>query len=137
MHFLLIQKSGQYQINIATFTKEFNAKSDQIYEKGIPLNVKIYKYGDKTYDVDIRGPILGTMIKNITSEAGEILTEDLYDLCLAHMKKVGGTPEVAARNVMGYLNSCRPRPKIVDKASVPKEEKAAAPKDSKAKGKAK
>lgn len=106
---------GQHQINIGAFTKDFNAKSDAIYEKGIPLGVKIYKYSDKTYDMFISGPLLTPIIRNVLGDSDEILIEELYDIALAHSKKLKVDPMRSARTVLGSLATYRPQIKIVDK----------------------
>ena len=56
------------------------------------------------------------MIKSAANEQDEIAIEDLYDVCVAHKKKIKvDSVQKSARTVLGYLSTFRPPPKIVDK----------------------
>jgi large subunit ribosomal protein L11 len=41
---------------MAEFCKQFNEKSDTLWEKGVPLSVRLSAYSDRSFKFDIRSP---------------------------------------------------------------------------------
>ena len=50
------QALGPLGINMAEFCKQFNEKSEPMYEKGVPLRVRLSAYSDRSFKFDIRSP---------------------------------------------------------------------------------
>ena len=57
------QSLGPLGINMAEFCKQFNDRSQQIYEKDIPLSVRLTALSDRTFTFDIRSPPTSYLIK--------------------------------------------------------------------------
>ncbi len=56
---------GQRGVNIMEFCKQFNEKTQNLpnIEKGTPLSVEIFVYGDKSFKFIIKGPPVSVLIK--------------------------------------------------------------------------
>jgi large subunit ribosomal protein L11 len=56
---------GQRGVNIMEFCKQFNAATEKLpnIEKGTPLSVEIFVYGDKSFKFIIKGPPASILIK--------------------------------------------------------------------------
>lgn len=50
------QALGPLGINMAEFCKQFNEISENLYEKGTPLGVRLSAYSDRTFKFDVRSP---------------------------------------------------------------------------------
>ena len=50
------QALGPLGINMAEFCKQFNERSESLYEKGVPLGVQLSAYSDRSFTFDIRSP---------------------------------------------------------------------------------
>ncbi|KAL3771198.1 hypothetical protein ACHAW5_008906 [Stephanodiscus triporus] len=50
------QALGPLGINMAEFCKQFNERSEPMYEKGVPLGVRLSAYSDRSFKFDIRSP---------------------------------------------------------------------------------
>ena len=58
---------GQRGVNIMEFCKQFNEKTQNLpnIEKGTPLSVEIFVYGDKSFKFIIKGPPVSVLIKRV------------------------------------------------------------------------
>jgi len=116
---------GQYQLNIVTFCKEFNAKTSAEWEKGIPLPVKIKRYANKSYEMIIKPPTLKNLLNQVITETDEVTIEDLFWVCQIHSINQGWDPiKQGAPCLFGSLNSWHKRISIIDKKVGPKVIKA-------------
>lgn len=50
------QALGPLGINMAEFCKQFNERSETMYEKGVPLGVKLSAFSDRSFKFDVRSP---------------------------------------------------------------------------------
>mmetsp|Transcript_15938 Transcript_15938/g.34502 ORF Transcript_15938/g.34502 Transcript_15938/m.34502 type:complete len:155 (-) Transcript_15938:60-524(-) len=50
------QALGPLGINMAEFCKQFNEKSETMYEKGVPLGVRLSAFSDRSFKFDVRSP---------------------------------------------------------------------------------
>ena len=50
------QALGPLGINMAEFCKQFNEKSEALWEKGVPLSVRLSAFSDRSFKFDIRSP---------------------------------------------------------------------------------
>ena len=50
------QALGPLGINMAEFCKQFNEASENLYEKGTPVGVKLSAFSDRTFKFDVRSP---------------------------------------------------------------------------------
>ena len=57
------QALGPLGINMAQFCKEFNEKSDALYEKNTPLGVQLSAMSDRSYTFEIRSPPTAWLLK--------------------------------------------------------------------------
>lgn len=57
------QALGPLGINMAEFCKQFNEKSETLYEKGVPLAVLMSAYTDRSFKFEIRSPPTSYLIK--------------------------------------------------------------------------
>ena len=70
------QSLGPLGINMAEFCKQFNDRSQQIYEKDVPLSVRLTALSDRTFTFDIRSPPTSYLIKKAVGiEKGPIKTQ--------------------------------------------------------------
>lgn len=57
------QALGPLGINMAQFCKEFNEKSEAIYERDTPLRVELRAKSDRSYTFDVRSPPTAWLVK--------------------------------------------------------------------------
>jgi large subunit ribosomal protein L11 len=57
------QALGPLGINMAQFCKDFNEKSETMYEKETPLRVNLRAMSDRSYTFDIRSPPTAFLVK--------------------------------------------------------------------------
>ena len=57
------QALGPLGINMAQFCKDFNEKSESLYERDTPLRVELRAMSDRTYEFDIRSPPTAWLVK--------------------------------------------------------------------------
>ena len=57
------QALGPLGINMAQFCKEFNEKSEVLYEKETPLRVELRAMSDRSYTFEIRSPPTAYLVK--------------------------------------------------------------------------
>ncbi|KAL3922704.1 MAG: hypothetical protein SGILL_002060 [Bacillariaceae sp.] len=57
------QALGPLGINMAQFCKEFNEKSENLYEKETPLRVELRAMSDRSYTFEIRSPPTSFLVK--------------------------------------------------------------------------
>jgi large subunit ribosomal protein L11 len=50
------QALGPLGINMAEFCKQFNEVTENMYEKGTPLGVRLLAYNDRSFKFDVRSP---------------------------------------------------------------------------------
>ena len=50
------QALGPLGINMAEFCKQFNEVTENMYEKGTPLGVRLSAFNDRTFKFDVRSP---------------------------------------------------------------------------------
>lgn len=50
------QALGPLGINMAEFCKQFNEASENLYEKGTPVGVRLSAFSDRTFKFDVRSP---------------------------------------------------------------------------------
>jgi ribosomal protein L11 len=70
---------GQYQIDINSFCKEFNDKTNNML-KGIPVPVVIKRYDNKAYKLKIKQPTINFVVKQLLSDNRQLDVCKLYDL---------------------------------------------------------
>mmetsp|Transcript_13435 Transcript_13435/g.24330 ORF Transcript_13435/g.24330 Transcript_13435/m.24330 type:complete len:159 (+) Transcript_13435:94-570(+) len=56
------QALGPLGINMAEFCKQFNEKTEPMYEKGVPLGVRLSAFSDRSFKFDVRSPPTSYMI---------------------------------------------------------------------------
>jgi large subunit ribosomal protein L11 len=89
------QALGPLGINMAQFCKEFNEKSEILYEKETPLRVRLNAMSDRSYTFDIRSPPTSWLVRKaagmtdgptspnaIATPAGFISPEAIYEIAL-------------------------------------------------------
>lgn len=88
------QALGPLGINMAQFCKEFNEKSETLYEKETPLRVELRAKSDRSYTFEIRSPPTAWLVKraadidkgpnspSIESPSGFITPEMVYNIAL-------------------------------------------------------
>jgi large subunit ribosomal protein L11 len=88
------QALGPLGINMAQFCKDFNEKSEALYEKETPLRVELRAMSDRSYTFAIRSPPTAWLIKkmagidkgpnspSIDKPAGYITPEAIYEIAL-------------------------------------------------------
>lgn len=114
------QALGPLGINMAQFCKDFNEKSEALYEKETPLRVELRAMSDRSYDFSIRSPPTAWLVKKMagidkgpnspTSEeaAGYITPESVYEIALMKQKDDNRWHyplEGIARSVIGTARS--------------------------------
>lgn len=50
------QALGPLGINMAEFCKQFNEKSEHMYEKGVPVSVKLSAFSDRSFKFEVKSP---------------------------------------------------------------------------------
>jgi large subunit ribosomal protein L11 len=89
------QALGPLGINMAQFCKDFNEKSETLYERDTPLGVELRAMSDRSYSFQIRSPPTAWLIKraigmtkgpnspsSMTSPSGFITPEAVYEIAL-------------------------------------------------------
>ncbi|KAG7337813.1 ribosomal protein L11 BL11 [Nitzschia inconspicua] len=88
------QALGPLGINMAQFCKEFNEKSETLYNKETPLRVELRAMSDRSYTFEIRSPPTAWLVKraagidkgptspSIESPSGFITPEMVYQIAL-------------------------------------------------------
>jgi large subunit ribosomal protein L11 len=88
------QALGPLGINMAQFCKEFNEKSETLYEKETPLRVELRAMSDRSYTFEIRSPPTAWLVKraagvdkgpnlpSVESPSGFITPEMVYHIAL-------------------------------------------------------
>jgi large subunit ribosomal protein L11 len=88
------QALGPLGINMAQFCKDFNEKSESLYERDTPLRVELRAMSDRTYEFDIRSPPTAFLVKKAAgvdkgpdapsseTPAGYITPEQVYEIAL-------------------------------------------------------
>ena len=61
---------GQHGVNIMEFCKQFNAKTQQGYEKGMPLPVIITVYADRSFTFIIKTPPASVLLLKLIGRGG-------------------------------------------------------------------
>jgi len=107
---------GQRGLNIVMFTKDFNAKTQDM-EKGAPLPTVITYYTDKSFSFEIKTPPVTYYLKKATGlasgsklpgkeKAGTVTVAQCREIAEAKMKDLNAdTVEQAAKMVMGSARS--------------------------------
>lgn len=114
------QALGPLGINMAQFCKEFNEKSETLYERDTPLRVELRALSDRTYTFDIRSPPTAWLVKqaaevtkgpnapSLDRPSGYITPEAIYEI--AKLKQADGNRwhlplEGVAKSVIGTARS--------------------------------
>jgi len=92
------QALGPLGINMAEFCKQFNDRSEKMYEKDTPLSVRLTALSDRTFTFDVRSPPTSYLIKkaagvekgpnapNVDTPAGFITPEGIYEIAKIKQK---------------------------------------------------
>lgn len=114
------QALGPLGINMAQFCKEFNEKSENLYEKETPLRVELRAMSDRSYTFEIRSPPTSYLVKraagiqkgptdpSIETPMATITPEMVYNIALikqADDNRWHLPLEGIARSVMGTARS--------------------------------
>lgn len=114
------QALGPLGINMSQFCKEFNEKSETLYEKETPLRVELKAMSDRSFTFEIRSPPTAWLIKrasgvakgpnspSIDRPSGFITPEAIYQIALikqADDNRWHLPLEGIARSVMGTARS--------------------------------
>jgi len=115
------QALGPLGINMAQFCKDFNERSDAIYEKETPLRVELKAKSDRSYTFEIRSPPTSWLVRRaagmtqgpnhpraMDSPVGYLTPEMVYEI--AKMKQADDNRwhlplEGIARSVIGTARS--------------------------------
>mmetsp|Transcript_1015 Transcript_1015/g.2958 ORF Transcript_1015/g.2958 Transcript_1015/m.2958 type:complete len:151 (-) Transcript_1015:307-759(-) len=127
------QALGPLGINMAQFCKDFNEKSDTMYERDTPVSVELNALSDRTYTFDIRSPPTSWLIKQSIGmdkgpgspnagkmPSGHITPEAVYEIARIKQKDSHRWHiplEGVARSVLGTAKSMG----VVVKAADPEE----------------
>jgi len=107
---------GQRGLNIVMFTKEFNAKTQDM-EKGTPCPTVITYYSDKSFSFEIKTPPVTYFLKKATGlssgskkpgkeKAGTVTRDQVREIAEAKMKDLNAdTVEQAMKMVEGSARS--------------------------------
>lgn len=115
------QALGPLGINMAEFCKQFNEKTETMYEKGVPLRVLLSAFTDRSFQFKVRAPSTSWLIlqcaglekgpdsPTLDNPAGYITPEAVYEI--AKIKHTDDTMfhlplESVARSVTGTAVSC-------------------------------
>jgi len=87
------QALGPLGINMAEFCKQFNDRTSEKYEPGVPLGVKLAALSDRTFEFEIKTPPTSYLIKRVlkmdkgpsvvppqTSPVATITPEAVYEI---------------------------------------------------------
>lgn len=114
------QALGPLGVNMAMFCKDFNEKSEGLYERDTPLRVELRAMSDRSYEFDIRSPPTAWLVKRAAgidkgpdspspnTPSGFITPEQIYEI--AKIKQSDGNRwhlplEGIARSVIGTAKS--------------------------------
>lgn len=59
------QALGPLGINMAEFCKQFNEKTEPIYEREVPLSVRLHAMSDRSFTFDVRSPPVSYLVKRV------------------------------------------------------------------------
>ena len=59
------QALGPLGINMAQFCKDFNDASSSLYNRDVPLSVRLHALSDRTFKFDIRSPPVSYLVKQV------------------------------------------------------------------------
>jgi large subunit ribosomal protein L11 len=59
------QALGPLGINMAEFCKQFNEKTEPIYERDVPLQVRLHAMSDRSFTFDVRSPPVTYLVKRV------------------------------------------------------------------------
>lgn len=105
---------------MAEFCKQFNEKSETMYEKGVPVSVKLSAFSDRSFKFDVRSPPTSYLIKqaaglekgpaepNPEVASGYITPEAVYEIAkIKHKDEMRWhlPLEGVARSVIGTAKS--------------------------------
>jgi large subunit ribosomal protein L11 len=88
------QALGPLGINMAQFCKDFNEKSESLYERDTPLRVELRAMSDRSYEFSIRSPPTAFLVKKAAgvdkgpnapspeTPSGYITPEQIYEIAL-------------------------------------------------------
>lgn len=114
------QALGPLGINMAQFCKDFNEKSELLYERETPLAVELRAMSDRSYTFSIRSPPTAWLVKQAVgmkmgpnsptpdTPSGFITPEAIYEIALikqADDNRWHLTLEGIARSVIGTARS--------------------------------
>lgn len=57
------QALGPLGVNMAEFCKQFNEKTEPMYEKGVPLSVRLAAYTDRSFKFEVKSPPTSYLIR--------------------------------------------------------------------------
>lgn len=114
------QSLGPLGVNMAQFCKDFNEKSEALYERDTPLRVELRAMSDRSYEFDIRSPPTAWLVKRAAGidkgpnnpspirPSGFITPEQIYQIAV--IKQADGNRwhlplEGIARSVIGTARS--------------------------------
>lgn len=115
------QALGPLGINMAEFCKQFNEKTENMYEKGVPLGVRLSAFTDRSFKFDVRSPPTSYLIlkaaglakgpaaPNPEVASGYITPEAVYEIAkIKHADEMRWhlPLEGVARSVMGTAKTC-------------------------------
>ncbi|CAB9496814.1 50S ribosomal protein L11 [Seminavis robusta] len=116
------QALGPLGINMAEFCKQFNERTEPMYEKDVPLSVKLNAMSDRTFTFQVRSPPTSYLIRrcmgktnekgpsepNIEKPFGYITPEAVYEIAKLKQKddhRWHLPLEGIARSVLGTARS--------------------------------
>ena len=112
---------GPLGINMAEFCKQFNEKSEPMYEKGVPLQVLLSAFSDRSFKFEVRSPPTSYLVMkaagldkgpaqpNPEEASGYITPEQVYEIAkIKHSDEMmwHRPLEGLARSVVGTAVSC-------------------------------
>ena len=59
------QALGSLGINMADFCRQYNEKTEGVYEKDVPLPVQLSAFSDRTFSFEVRSPATSYLIKRV------------------------------------------------------------------------
>lgn len=86
------QALGPLGINMAEFCKQFNEKTSAIYERDVPLSVRLHAMSDRSFTFDVRSPPVSYLVKRVVgldkgpsnpsydNPTGYIAPEQVYEI---------------------------------------------------------
>lgn len=107
---------GQKGVNIQDFCKRFNAMTESM-EAGLPLPVKVFVYGDKTFKIEIKQPNASFLIRRAIgldkgsavpnkNKVGKLTNAQLQDIAKVKWPDLtAGSVDAAVRTLSGTARS--------------------------------